>query len=121
MKSQWQVYKGVEYVYADYSGLGQDVQALAAEVDAVDAQVVQRPRGSALAIVDVRGTVGTAEALDILKKSASRTKPYIRKIAVLGVGGALRRMFLETVARVSGQTLAAFDDVEAAQEWLIKP
>lgn len=118
MKSKWITYKGKQLLYGDYSGFGRDVQALQQENDAVDAIVCQMPEGSVLSITDVRDSVGTMEAVEVLKKSSARTKPYIRKIAVVGVTG-VRRILADGVARFSGQNMQYFDDIEAAKEWLV--
>jgi len=107
-------------MYSDCSNFDTDVDGLAAEVDATDAVVAQEPENSVLVLSDIRGTVGSSEALAVFKASAARLKKYVRKTAVVGVEGGLRRLLLEAVSRFSGRELVAFDDVERAKDWLIE-
>ena len=101
MKSKWIFYKGVKILYADYSGFKNDAAALKIENDGVDAVVCQQAPGSVLCISDVRDTVASSEAMAIIKNSAKRTNPYVRKQAVIGVTG-VRRVLADAVVRFSG-------------------
>lgn len=118
MQSKWIFYKGEKIIYADYSGFNTDVKAFQMENDAVDAIVCQQAADSVLCIVDVRDTVASTEAVAIIKNSAKRTKPYMRKVAVVGVTG-VRRVLADAVVRFSGRELALFDDMEKAQDWIV--
>jgi hypothetical protein len=118
MKSKWIFYKGVKILFADYSGFKTDAAALQIENDAVDAVVCQQAPCSVLCISDVRDTVASSEAMAIIKNSAKRTNPYVRRQAVIGVTG-VRRVLADAVVRFSGQKLSLFDDMESAQEWLV--
>ena len=118
MKSSWRTYRGKSFFYANYSDFGEDLAAAMIEVNAVDELLSQQPEKSVAILVDVRGTVGTPEALNFIKKSAARTQKYIRRMAVLGIHG-IRQTLFEVVARVSGQNMVAFDDIEKAMEWLV--
>ncbi|HUN56117.1 MAG TPA: hypothetical protein VMU29_13280 [Smithella sp.] len=118
MKSKWIFFKGKKILYADYSGFKGDAAALQIENDAVDAVVCQQAPSSVLCITDVRDTLASSEAMVIIKNSAKRTNPYIRKQAVIGVTG-VRRVLADAVVRFSGQNLSLFDSMEQAQEWLV--
>jgi hypothetical protein len=91
---------------------------LQVENDAVDALFCQQPVNSVLSLSDLQNTVGSAEVVELFKKSASRTKPYSRKQAVIGVSG-VKRILAEAVARFSGQRMTYFDDIESAKDWLV--
>ena len=117
MKSAWKTHRDKSFFYADYANFGEDLAGLMAEVNAVDDLICDLPEESAAVLVDVRGTVGTPEALAFMKKSAARTRKHIRKMAVLGVYG-IRQMLFEIVAHFSGQNMVAFDDAEKAMDWL---
>ncbi len=118
MRSSWKAHRGKPFFYADYGGFGEDLDAAMAEVNAVDDLICREPENSVALLVDVRGTVGTPEALGVIKKSAVRTRKHVARMAVLGIYG-IRQLLFETVAHLSGQNMVAFDDVEKAIEWLV--
>jgi len=120
LQSEWRTHKGKRFMYANYAGFGEDVDRLAAEVDTVDAIICQEPEHSVLILTDVRATVGSSEAVAVMKKSAARTKKYMRKGVIVGIGGGIRKLLLEAVSRFSGQDLVAFDDIEQAKDWLVE-
>jgi len=115
MKSSWKTRRDKRFFYANYANFGEDLTGLMAEVSAVDDLICQLPEDSAAVLVDVRGTVGTPEAIGFIKKSAARTRKHIRKMAVLGVYG-VRQMLFEIVAHFSGQNMVAFEDAEKAMD-----
>ena len=119
MKSCWKEYKGHRILYSDYGGLGTDVEALVREVAGSEKLNLSEPDGSVLNLVNVEGSVGTPEGVEILKKSAIDTKHKTKRIAVLGVTG-LKQFLAQGIARMSGQTIRYFDSEEQALEWLIK-
>ncbi len=119
MKSEWQVHQGKKFMYCNYANFQRDAEGLRQEVEAVDAIICELPEHSVLSLTDVRETVGTPEAMEVFKESASRTKQHILKQAVVGVGG-LRRVLLNAVSRFSGQDMVPFDDIEAAKDWLVE-
>ena len=117
MKSHWLVHKGVEILYCDFTGFQKDIAGLRAEVEAADAEILRKPKESVLAIADLTGTVTSTEVVDLFKNSATATKDYIRKQAVVGVTG-IQKILARAVAFFSGQSMHLFDDVEQAKEWL---
>ncbi len=118
MRSRWITHKGKTIFLCDYSGLGDDVEALRAENADVAAELTQQPAGSVLELVDVRGSIGSREAVALLKTSAARTRPHIRKTAVVGVEGVVK-VLAQAVSRVSGLGLTLFATEEAAKDWLV--
>ena len=117
MKSRWITHQGKRIFYCDYSGFRDDLDALRSENAGVAAELTSQPQGSVLELVDVRGTVGSKEAVSLIKASASRTKPHIRKTAVLGVEGVVK-VLAQAVSRVSGLGLTYFATEEEAKDWL---
>src|SRR5687768_2179980 len=117
MRSHWIVHHGVEILYCDFSNLKRDVDALKAEVNAVDAEIVKKPRGSVRAIADLTGTVTSTEVVQIFKGSATATKDFILKQAVVGVTG-MQKILAQGVAFFSGQSMHLFDSTEKAKDWL---
>jgi hypothetical protein len=117
MRSHWITHRGVEILYCDFTNFGRDTRALKAEVDAVDAEILSRPRGSVLAIADLTGTVTSTNVAVLFKESASVTAHHIAKQAVVGVSGT-QKMLAQGVAFFSGQAMNLFNSVEDAKEWL---
>ncbi len=118
MRSRWITHKGTTIFYCDYSGLGDDLEALRGENAAVATELTRQPAGSVLELVDVRGSIASREAVALLKASASRTRPYIRKTAVVGVEGVVK-VLAQAVSRVSGMGLTLFATEEQAKDWLV--
>lgn len=68
--------------------------------------------------MDLRGTVASAEVVDLFKGSARTTKPYMQRLALVGITG-LKRFLAEMVSRVSGQEMRLFDTEDDAYAWLL--
>lgn len=118
MKSTWISHKGQRILLSDFAHFGRDFDALRAEVEAVDAMILNEPKQSVLAVADLRGTVTGTAVVDLFKQSAKRTNGYVRKQAVVGVTG-VQRILASAVARFSGQPLHLFDTLEEASDWLV--
>ena len=118
MKSKWIAHQGKKVLLCDYSNFRADIQALQAEIAAVEAVICQQPLASVLVLVDLTNTVGTPEVVEMFKKMTSRTAPYNCKRAVVGVVG-LKRMLAEAVARFSGSPMSYFDSFESARNWVV--
>jgi len=71
----------------NYSGFKSDLKALRAEVDLADEEVCRQAQGSVLAIADLSDTTAAAAAVELFKQSATRTKPFIHKLALVGIHG----------------------------------
>jgi hypothetical protein len=73
---------------------------------------------SVLALIDVRGTTTSMEAVDVFKHSAARSKGFIIRQAVVGVAG-IQKILAQAVARFSSEELHLFNSVEEAKDWLV--
>ncbi|MBN1979062.1 MAG: hypothetical protein JW918_16800 [Anaerolineae bacterium] len=118
MRSRWITYKGERIFFADLSGLGRHPDAFREELMEAEALAHQQPEGSLLVLTDVRDTVLSSEVMDFAKESSARMTKYIRKEAIIGMAG-IRHVLLDAVSRFSGRQFAAFDDIEAAKDWLV--
>jgi hypothetical protein len=118
MRSKWITHKGERIFFADLSGLGRQTDAFREELTEAETEACQQPECSLLVLTDVRDTVLSSEVMDFAKESSARMTKYIRKEAIIGVGG-IRQVLLDAVSRFSGRRFAAFDDIEAAKEWLV--
>jgi replicative superfamily II helicase len=118
MRSKWITHKGERIFFTDLSGLGRHPDAFREELMEAETEARQQPEGSLLVLTDVRDTVLSSEVMDFAKESSARMAKYIRKEAIIGVAG-IRQVLLDAVSRFSGQQFAAFDDIEAAKDWLV--
>ena len=118
MRSRWITHKGKRIFCSDYSGLRDDVAALQAENAAVIAEITRQPPDSVLELVNVHDSVASREAVAVLKASASKTKPYLHKVAVVGVHGVVK-VLAQAVSQVSGLGLTLFATEEEAKDWLV--
>ncbi len=120
MKSHWITHQGQRIFYADYSNFGTDMSALKLELDAVVGTVAQEPLASVKVLNNVQGTTGAPGATAMLRETVSKTNPYVRKRAVIGLGG-VRRGLLDIINVFTGRgTIHAFDTEQEALDWLVK-
>ena len=117
-RSRWiQLPDGPRILYQDFSDFGRDMTTLRAEVEEVDREIRSQSLDSVLALADMTGTVPTSEVVWLFKHSASATRGYVRRQAVIGLTGG-QWVLAQAVARFSGETLHLFDSPELAIAWL---
>jgi hypothetical protein len=120
MRSHWIEHKGKQIFYCDYTNFSLvDFQALKAELDAVVDFLAKQPESSVLGLTDIRGSVASSQVIELFKKSATGTAKYIKRQAVFGVTG-FKGVFFDLIVRLSGQNARAFEDMEAAKDWLVQ-
>ena len=71
-----------------------------------------------LEIIDVTGSYASMEVLAEIKEIAKKTAPFNKKKAMLGIGGA-KKILLNSVNRIAGTSIRAFDTIEEAKDWLV--
>jgi hypothetical protein len=119
MKSEWISHQGHKIFYYNYTDFGQDAEGLKAEIEAAQSVIEQQPENSMLILVDIRGTVVSREVSALIKENASRTKPYAKKVAVVGVKGVVR-VIADSIGRLTrGTPQTFFDTLEEAKDWLV--
>ena len=118
MKSKWIDHKEQKILYAAYNGFDRDIDIFQEEVDAVTETITSEPESSVRLLVDVRGTPGTTEIMNILYGSARACNPHMIATAVVGVGG-FRMMLMRSVTRITGMPLTAIETIDDAKEWLM--
>lgn len=117
MKSHWEWANERRYLHCEFAGFGRDETGLKEEIDAVDEEILRQPPDSVLLLVDLRRTVTSSGVVDLFKASATRTKGYVRRQAILGVHG-IQKVLAQAVAWFSGETFVLFDDETRAIAWL---
>ena len=119
MRSKWIEFNGKNIFYQDFSKLFYNSGAVKAELEEVQKIVKAEPKNSVLVLTDMRDTNVGSELLPSMNAASAATKDYVRKTAVLGVTGAKRKL-ADLLTALTGQPLKYFDDIEAAQKWLVE-
>ena len=109
-------YKGKEIIYSDYRGM-EDDEVVAVATDIV-AYLLKLNRPT-LQLTNIEGVFFTPKVLTALTTLAPKVEHLIVKDAVIGIKGAKRILFQTYNAIIQGNA-KAFDDEEAAKDWLVE-
>lgn len=120
----WQKHKNKEILLGDYSNIKSQEeyvkiirQAAAKSIKEIKTRY-ENPDHAVLMLIDIRDSIIGTETLSIFKENAKKIKPYIKKVAVLGVNG-VRKILLESIVWFSGLKAKPFDSPEEAKDWLV--
>jgi hypothetical protein len=119
MKSRWVEHKGKRIFIADFSGFGDDTNALQKECDAILAEVKKEPLQSMRAISNATATNATIQNVRVLKRTLAGSNPHVFKRATVGVRGG-RRFILAIFNEVAAVPLEPFDTLDLALDWIVK-
>jgi hypothetical protein len=112
----WITHKGTRILRIDYSGLkGEEILPVVAQVSAV---YRTQATGSVICLIDVRNAIATQESMDALKGLVRTTRDYDKRVAVLGISG-VKKAFLALINLFAKHAMQAFDDEQAALDWLV--
>ena len=117
MKSRWIRWNDTAVLHLDYANFKLDIEALRAEVLEADAEILREPKGSVLALIDLRNTVASGAVVAMFKGSSAITTPYIRRHALIGVSG-VKRYLADKVAQLAGRPMRLFETEVEALDWL---
>ena len=73
MKSRWIRWNDTAVLHLDYANFKLDIEALRAEVLEADAEILREPKGSVLALIDLRNTVASGAVVAMFKGSSAIT------------------------------------------------
>jgi len=119
MKTRWITHNNKKILYVDCSNLAFDVAIVKAELDTAISLATIEPFNSVLTLTNMCDTKVSPEIFNLLKDTAAKVAPHAHKRAIVGVTG-LQRSMLDLINKLAGKkTFSAFDDVEAAKNWLI--
>ena len=123
MKSRWVQKQDQRILFIDLSNFGKNHREFEEElnqtVSTIGQEMYQQPQHSVLVLVDLTNTSMTSEANHLLSERITDTKKFVRKTAVVGMTG-IRGVFLDYFARLAGSETVGFDNVDAAEMWLIE-
>jgi hypothetical protein len=119
------LHKKKHIVIASYLGIKKEEEFINAITEATELVIKEsdringNPGNEILLLVDVTDAVINANVVAAFKTSAQMAKPYVKKMAVVGIMG-IRKFLLETVNRFSGMGGRPFLDIEKAKDWLVE-
>ena len=120
MKSRWLEHKGKRVFIADYSGYGDDSEAVETEALLVLNELTKAPGHSSLVIVDLHDTHASMATAAVFRKLLAQSHSLVRKRAVVGLSVSTR-YFINTLVHLSGKgSLHPLDSIEEALEWIVK-
>ena len=120
MRSYWLTHKGRRVFVADYSGLGDDSEAIYAEGQLVISELIKEPKDSVLVIIDVNQTHASIANSAMFKKILEQSSGHVRKRAVIGLTVSTR-YFVTTLMHIAGKaSITPCDSLEKALDWLVE-
>lgn len=120
----WQKHKNKEILLGDYSNITSQEEYIKIIRQATTKSIkdiktrYENPDHAVLMLIDIRDSIIGTETLSVFKENAKKIKPYIKKVAVLGIHG-VRKILLESIVWFSGLDAKPFDSLEEAKDWLV--
>ena len=111
-------HKGSQLVLLDLSGIPDEKQLLDEVAKARQFFAVRTADGSLRTLTHTSGSAYSKGAVDALRELVAHNRDYVKAGAVV-TDQQLHRMVISTLALVTRRNLKAFDDLEAAKDWLI--
>ncbi len=113
---RWAFHKGKPVLRIDYSGLkGPEILPVIRQVPSF---YKDQPKGSVLCFADVRNAFADDEVMEAMKALVRETKPYDKKVAVVGIAG-VKGVLLMAVNLFTAHTMKPFTDEQDALDWLV--
>jgi hypothetical protein len=110
-------HRGKRILFMDFSEMNGPGEALR-ELDRARQIIAAEPQNSLLTLTDVTGTRYDNDIIKAFQALAAHNKPYVRAAASV-TRTPLQLVALRASAVLSRRNLAAFDDLDAAKEWLV--
>jgi len=109
-------HNGKKIYYTDWSNLISAGESLAAIKETSDF-ILSMNEYELLEIINVTNSFASVESLTELKRVAKLTSKFNRKKAIVGISSA-KKILLNSVNRIAGTNIRAFDTLEEAKDWL---
>ncbi len=109
-------HRDVPVVVVDYSGI-KDHQESFDLVWGSSSRIVAQPLRSVRVLMVVEGAHFSPQTLGPLKEAALRNKPHLKGVAVVGLAGLLRVIYLGR-SKLMEMEMPAFDSRDEALDWL---
>lgn len=113
---QFLEYKGKKIIYTDLSELKyEEAKKVMLELQNI---IFSLPQNSLLLINNFTHTEITPLATYELKEFVLQNKPYVKAVALIGIGG-IKKIILDMVSKFSDRKFYVFDNIEEAKEFLV--
>jgi hypothetical protein len=109
-------HRGVPVLVVDYSNI-RDAQESLDLIWASSAAIVARPAGSVRVLMSIAGAHIAPQLLGALKEAALKNKPHLKGVAVVGLAGLLRVVYL-AMSKLMEMEMPAFETRDEALDWL---
>lgn len=108
-------HNGAAILHIDWSGAGP--RDLLDAIEEARRVIAQQPKGSVRTLTTVQDAHMDRAVTDALRDYVAHNKPYVLAGAVVGLND-LKMIAFNFVNRVTGRSLKAFDNIDAAKNWL---
>lgn len=116
---RWIEYKNIPILFLDYSNFENPDETIKT-VHEVNDYVISHGQKDILTLIDVRNSYADEKmVVNTLKYGAKLTKPYMKKVAVVGVTST-QEFILSIINMFSGLGIKSFETIDAAKDWLIQ-
>lgn len=109
-------HQGASILVVDYAGI-KDTQESLDLIWSSSERIVAQPAGSVRVLMSIQDAHISPQILGPLKEAAMRNKPHLKGVAVVGLSGLLRVIYL-TMSKMMEMEMPAFDTREQALDWL---
>ena len=111
---------GKRILLLDYTGLGDSIDQLQAEIAASREIIGKEKPGSVLILTDVRGSRITPGAVRAMSELTRFNTTYVKWSAVVvGLTGVYLTAFRAIQALTRRRNMRSFSDLDEAKEWLV--
>ena len=116
---KWIEHKKIPILFADYSNFENPEQTIKT-IQRVTNYIIKLGYKEILMLIDVRNSFADEKkVVDTLKNASKETKPYLRKVAVVGVTST-QEFILKIINMFSGLGIKSFETFDDAKEWLVE-
>ncbi len=106
-----------EILVIDFSSC--DTDGVLAIIERAQQIIASRPHESLLTLTDLKDTQYNRRITEALKEYVAHNRPYVKAGAVIGLND-IKRVLFNALKRVTGRNLRAFEQSEAAKDWLVQ-
>ena len=114
-------YKGKEIIVTDYTNVGSSKEKTIELIKGVVEEFIDVKKHSPNSILGLTNVTNLRFDMDVLKEfkeAGAKTKPFEKKVALVGVKGLLKAGY-NFVIGLTSSTYKAFETEQEAKDWLV--